>query len=116
MPSIYEDRPLTRGCIVAMQPEGETDGLLDIPAFYMKKLACPLAEWKASKRSGSGRNHRHHSFRFDAGPQRHRAFRDNPPQSGKKDSPTTLNRPREESLNTKEIMHMCPLSGFDRVA
>ncbi len=34
-------------CIVALQPDSEEDGLLDIPAFYMKKLAYPLAEREA---------------------------------------------------------------------
>lgn len=34
-------------CIVALQPLSEDDGLLDIPAFYMKKLAYPLAVRKA---------------------------------------------------------------------
>ena len=34
-------------CIVALQPEGEDDGLLDIPAFYMKTLAYPRAVRKA---------------------------------------------------------------------
>lgn len=30
-------------CIVALQPLELEDGLLDIPAFYMNKLAYPLA-------------------------------------------------------------------------
>lgn len=35
-------------CIVAVQPEeGKECGLLDVPAFYMKKLAYPLAVRKA---------------------------------------------------------------------
>lgn len=34
-------------CIVALQPSSEHDGLLDIPAFYMKKLAYPLEVRKA---------------------------------------------------------------------
>lgn len=35
-------------CIVAVQPEdGEDSGLLDVPSFYMRKLAYPLAVRKA---------------------------------------------------------------------
>lgn len=40
-------------CIVALQPEGVDDGLLDIPAFYMKKLAYPLAVRRAWMKDSS---------------------------------------------------------------
>ncbi len=46
--NVSKGMPNSISCIVALQPAEDGDpGLLDIPAFYMQKLAYPLAVRRA---------------------------------------------------------------------
>lgn len=45
--NVSKGMPNSISCIAALQPAAVEDGLLDIPAFYMNKLAYPLAVRKA---------------------------------------------------------------------